>query len=120
MTIVALFLLFTIKHFVSDFVFQFPYMVNEKGTYGASGGIQHAGIQGFGTIMVLLPFIGLPLALAFGLFDAVVHYHIDWIKMNIGKGLTVNDRAYWLWLGFDQMLHYLTYIFIIGLLVIWS
>lgn len=120
MIINVLFLLFVIKHFVGDFVLQFPYMVDQKGTYGARGGLEHAAIQGIGTIMVLCMFIGFFPAVLFALFDSVVHYHIDYMKMNIGRGLTPQDRAYWLWLGFDQMLHYLTYILIIGLIILWN
>ena len=51
------------------------------------------------------------------LLDFVIHYHIDWAKMNLSQGLTTDNHKFWIWLGFDQMLHYLTYILIIGILL---
>jgi hypothetical protein len=112
--LIILFLaLFGIKHFVCDFLLQFGYMIGQKGTYGAQGGLDHAYIHGFFTWMILLPFLGW-LAVFGAIFDAVVHYHIDWTKQQLSKGLTVGDRMFWVWFGADQCLHYLTYIVIIG------
>ena len=110
-TILLLLTLFSIKHFVADFVLQFPYMVEQKGTYGARGGIDHAVIQGLPTLLILLPFVtNINDAIILAAIDMVVHYHIDWAKMNISRGLTPADRKYWVWLGLDQLLHSLTYI----------
>lgn len=41
--IIILLALFGIKHFLADFLWQTPKMLSEKGTYGASGGLEHAG-----------------------------------------------------------------------------
>lgn len=113
--VLILMTLLVIKHFIADFVLQFPYMVEQKGTYGAKGGVDHAIIQGVPTLLILLPFVSnINDAIILSVLDMVVHYHIDWIKMNIAKGLTTADRDYWIWLGFDQLLHYLTYIGIIA------
>jgi hypothetical protein len=115
--IVILLALFGIKHFVADFVLQFDYMLGQKGTYGAMGGVDHAGIHGGLTAAILLLFVGPMTALLMGLLDMVLHYHIDWAKTNLSRGLSTSDRRFWIWLGADQGLHYLTYILIIGLLV---
>jgi hypothetical protein len=32
----------------------------------------------------------------------------------LNKGLTPADRQFWIWLGLDQALHYLTYVGIIS------
>lgn len=122
-TIILLLALFGIKHFVCDFLLQYPHMIAQKGTYGARGGIEHAAIHAVGTVIVL--FLALPwdpvvhvAALVFGLFDGLVHYHIDWAKNNLNKGLTPADRMFWIWFGADQTLHYLTYIAIIGVIML--
>jgi hypothetical protein len=117
-TIVILLALFGIKHFVADFVLQFDYMLGQKGTYGAAGGVDHAGIHGALTALLLLPFINPMLASVLGLLDMALHYHIDWAKTNLSRGLTPADRKFWIWLGADQGLHYLTYILIIGIIVL--
>jgi hypothetical protein len=117
-TIVILLALFGIKHFIADFVLQFDYMVGQKGIYGAPGGVDHAGIHGGLTALVLMLFVSMPVALVLGLLDMALHYHIDWSKMNLSRGLSMSDRKFWLLFGADQGLHYLTYILIIGLVVL--
>jgi hypothetical protein len=111
LTIAILALLFA-KHFIADFVLQFDYMVQQKGIYGAEGGVHHTLMHIVGTWAVLCwmtnPFIAVFAALADGLF----HYHIDWLKMNINRwrGLTIQDHEFWVWLGADQLAHSLTYL----------
>lgn len=121
--ILLLLALFGIKHFVCDFLLQFPYMLEQKGTYRARGGIDHAAIHSLGTLVVLV--IALPWGLAahlaaviLSLFDGVAHYHIDWLKQRLNRGLTPADREFWIWFGADQTLHYLTYIAIITVVVL--
>lgn len=115
--------LFGIKHFICDFVLQNNNMLKDKGTYMAPGGIRHAGIHALGTTVVL--FLVFPwyieahfVAVILGLIDGLIHYHVDWAKTNLSKGLTPADRKFWIWFGADQALHYLTYIGIIAILVL--
>lgn len=113
-TILILFLLFT-KHFVVDFPLQKPYQWMNKGTYGHPGGILHAGLHGIATGLILLLFVDPSLALMLGIFDLVIHYHIDWAKMNINKKMKWKPdthEEFWILLGIDQYLHTLTYIII--------
>lgn len=116
--IIVLLALFGIKHFLGDFVFQTPTMVATKGTYGAIGGIQHAGVHGLLTAMVLTALV-LPstLILQLALIDALIHYHVDWAKQQFSRKYTTADKSFWFWFGLDQTLHYLTYIGIIAWLV---
>ena len=111
----ALFLLF-IKHFICDFPLQAnPWMYRNKGTYLHLGGIAHAGIHGLGTLLVLAPFIG-SLSVLYAAIDMLVHYHIDWAKMNVSKRYDLqphNGERFWILLGFDQLLHHITYFVII-------
>lgn len=110
----ALLALFGIKHFLADFVWQFDYMVKEKGIYGATGGLHHAFLHASLTFFVLIPFCDTATGLLLlPLFDFIVHYHIDWAKQQLNRGLTPADRKFWFWLGADQAAHYLTYVGII-------
>ena len=113
--VIAVMFLLQVKHFIADFVLQTDQMVIEKGTYGARYGIYHSAIQGAGTFFALCwihPFLGV----ITGIFDFLVHYHIDWAKMNINRkyGYTPKDHEFWFWLGLDQLAHQLTYVFIVG------
>lgn len=121
-SLLSLMTLFILKHYIADFTLQTPRMVEEKGTYGAQGGIVHAATHSALTLVILLfwiPFFEhwIILSVVMAILDGVLHYHIDWAKMNLGKGLTPADKCYWTLLGVDQLLHYLTYILIIGLLI---
>lgn len=112
-------LLFT-KHFFIDFPMQTPYQWMNKGTYGHPGGILHAWLHGVGTCAVLSLFVPFHLALLAGVADTVIHYHIDWAKMNINKanGWKADTHPeFWTLLGLDQLLHALTYIWIVWSLV---
>jgi len=103
-----------IKHFLADFVFQYDYMVREKGIYGAGGGVQHAMAHGIGTFFVLMLVMShSPWVLFLSIADSVVHYHIDWCKQQLNRNLTISDKMWWAWFGLDQAAHYLTYVGII-------
>lgn len=99
-----LFWLFT-KHFVFDFLLQTPYQYLNKGKYGHPGGILHSGLQGIGTLLILGPIAAM--------IDFVVHYHVDWSKVQLNRRYgwrpDTSEKFWWL-LGFDQYLHTLTYL----------
>ena len=79
------------------------------------GGITHAGIHALGTMLVLAPFIG-SACLLYAMIDMVLHYHIDWAKMNVSKRYDLqpnNSQRFWILLGFDQWLHHVTYFAIV-------
>lgn len=108
----SLVLWLAVKHFICDFPLQaFPWMYKNKGTYGHVGGLAHSGVHLLGSALALVFFA--PSFLWLAIVDMVVHYHIDWAKMNIGKhyGLKPdNSEWFWILLGLDQLLHTLTYI----------
>ena len=101
------------KHFVCDFMLQTNYQAFNKHILGHPGGILHAFIHIIGTLVVL-PYSDNLVILA--LSEGVAHYFIDYAKMNIGKyygwGPTTHTQ-FWVFLGFDQYLHYLCYIIIL-------
>jgi hypothetical protein len=110
--VVAMFSILFFKHFVVDFPLQTAYHYQNKGTYGHLGGIHHAALHAVGSLFFLILVLG-PSAvlLVLCLAEGVVHYHIDWAKMNLNKALelTPTDDEFWWLLGADQFLHYITY-----------
>ncbi len=113
-TLILITLLFT-KHFIVDFPLQCKYQWSNKGTYGHPGGLVHSGLHGVATYFCLAWFA--PLAAVYlAVADMVIHYHIDWAKMNLnsklGWGPNTHEQFWWL-LGLDQYLHALTYIGIV-------
>ena len=120
MVVLYLFFFFTVKHFIFDFAYQPPYQWQNKGTYGHMGGIVHSGIHAMVSLPILLFVASLPVALGLALFEFIVHYHIDWSKMNINKKMgwtATTHNEFWILLGVDQLLHYMTYIVMIGFLI---
>lgn len=117
--ITILFCLF-LKHFIIDFPLQGPYQWKNKGTYGHLGGILHTGLHSIGTFFVLLSFASPNAAIMFAVLDGVVHYHIDWAKMNVNLKMGWKPDThpeFWILLGLDQFLHTATYLVIVVLLV---
>lgn len=113
----ALFTAFIIKHFICDFLLQKPRHYLNKGKYGNWGGIEHALIHGMWTV-IICGYFSLPLWAAVA--DTVIHYHIDWLKMNLNERWNLkpdNSEYFWWLLGADQMAHYLTYV---GIIAIWA
>lgn len=108
-----------IKHFVVDFLLQNRYQWSNKGTYGHPGGVLHAGLHGIGTYLCVVLVAAPPLALLLMMLDSIIHYHIDWAKMQLNSRLklTPADSRFWVLLGLDQLLHQLTYVAFLFLLV---
>lgn len=114
----ALITLLIIKHTIADYFMQYSWMIKDKGTYGAWGGIAHSGYHGLLTFVVLLLFVNPDIAFLFGVLDSIIHYHVDYVKSNFWKSkkLTAMDQQYWIAHGVDQLAHFLTYIGIIYIL----
>lgn len=107
-----------VKHFFCDFPLQAcAWMYRNKGSYGHAGGLTHSAIHGVGTFSVLVFWLGAD-AWIFALIDTIVHYHIDWAKMNVSIKFDLkadNSEWFWILLGFDQLLHHLTYFAIVAI-----
>lgn len=120
---ITLLILLQLKHFICDFPLQKPYQYLNKGTYGHLGGILHSFIHGIATWLILGFFTDennsylVPLL---SILEAVIHYHIDWAKVKINKRYgwkCDSSEKFWYLLGFDQLLHQLTYIGIVYFIV---
>lgn len=108
--------LLVVKHLVADFVLQSRFILDNRRHYGHPGGLVHVGFHLIGTAIVLwivptpIWLIGTVL-----LVEAVVHYHLDWMKDTVthNRGWTVEDTAFWVALGADQALHHLSYLVLV-------
>lgn len=119
---------FFLKHFVVDFLLQPRWMFANKHRLGHPGGLAHAALHGLVTFTILYALLGLDyaapsasLGLAGGLAlaEAVIHYGVDWTKMNVTRWQGWKpDSSPWFWysLGADQFSHYMTYLI---LLMLW-
>ena len=69
------------------------------------------------TLIFMVFFQSFEFSVIVGLIDFVLHYHIDWAKMNINKryGYTIEMPQFWAWLGLDQLAHQLCYVLLIWL-----
>jgi hypothetical protein len=117
--LLILVLLFT-KHFIVDFPLQTKFQWSNKGTYGHPGGALHALLHYFGTFLVLIFFAPIHTAILLAFADGVIHYHIDWAKMNLNAKMqwapNTHEQFWWL-LGLDQYLHALTYFGLVYFLI---
>jgi hypothetical protein len=109
-----------VKHFICDYTLQNSYQLLNKGTYLHPGGLLHAGLHALFTVaafLVVVPILALGLGIVIGEF--LVHYHIDWAKEQVIRrtGWAPAQAQFWWAIGFDQLLHQLTYI-AMGLLLI--
>jgi hypothetical protein len=109
-----------IKHWYIDFVNQSMEEVQGKGIYGNAAGLMHSIKHGVATFIIFMIFLfNFPLAVILGFIDFVLHYHIDWSKININKryNYTVENPKFWAWLGADQLAHSVTYLFLVWIVV---
>ncbi len=113
-------ILLQIKHWYIDFVNQTEEEVKHKGIYLDWIGIKHSVKHGVATFVILWAVLGwaeTDLAFALATVDFLLHYHIDWLKMNYGTR-DVRTPQFWNHLGLDQMAHQIVYIIIVGLTVL--
>jgi len=119
-SIFILLALLFVKHWYIDFINQSMEEVNGKGIYGNAYGIMHSIKHGLGTFVVFWMFIvDIEYCLLIGFIDFVLHYHIDWLKININKkyNYTPENPKFWAWLGADQLAHSLTYLGLVWLAI---
>jgi hypothetical protein len=121
-----------VKHFVFDFParIQTPWMFLNKGTYGHPGGIVHALLHSLATLPLTLciisqiayyPLSGPWRVLIVFVGEFLIHYHMDWFKMWwCAKKQYKPDThpQFWTWLGIDQLVHGLTYVWIMYIMTV--
>lgn len=119
-TLVGCILLFTVKHYVADFLIQTAWIASGKEArqgwalpllVHAAG---HAGLT-LGIVLAVQPRLWWLAAI-----DLVVHVGIDRSKSLFGRwgDWTPQDARYWWLLGFDQLLHQVTNIGLAAALIL--
>lgn len=109
-----------IKHFIGDFLVQTQYMSANKGRFLHPGGLYHAAIHAGLTLTLLNGCLSMSwITTSIVLFEFVFHYFVDFGKVNLNNklGLTTNVPLYWSLLGFDQLLHQLSYLGMVWFIV---
>ena len=103
-------LLLLAKHIICDYFFQEAAGYTKKHIYLHGHGIEHAALHAASTFLVLyvLP-ITTPMVSSVALLDGAIHYHIDWVKLNI-QGPTPNIFCRVILTTVDQALHVATYV----------
>lgn len=120
-TILAAMGVLLLKHYVADFVLQYPYQFKNKGRYLHPGGILHSLIH----IMLTIPVFAVlapeswQAAAAILAGEFLIHYHVDWTKEQVIRrtGWTSAMPGFWRALGADQLAHGLTYVAILWALL---
>lgn len=115
--IYLLFILFQIKHFLADYVFQNKYMLGKfdnRFTVWFPALCVHAFVHILFTVIILLPFVRFSCKWLL-IFELVSHIVIDIIKASrklLGRWKPDNKYFWWA-LGLDQMLHNFVYVYMI-------
>jgi len=109
MDILLVLVFLQLKHYHVDFMNQSQDEVQTKGIYGNMIGVGHSVKHGLLTYAIFLFIVPFNQALFIGIIDIILHYHIDWIKMNYGNR-DMNDKQFWCHIGLDQLFHHLCYI----------
>jgi len=109
-----------VKHFLADFCWQSDRMIKDKGHLGRLGGLQHAGLHGALTYVILMHFLGLQACIMLAVIDAVIHYSVDLAHRRVTVRLSTDADAFWFWIGVDQLIHAVTYLgigFVVSILL---
>lgn len=122
-----LLVLLIIKHFVVDALLQTPYQYLNKGKFLHMGGVLHAALHGIGTGLVFMNH-SIPIMINAMILDAIIHYFIDFGKVNITKKyqwseyiddkinkpyLKIYSNHFFIAIVLDQCLHFLTYVLLV-------
>ena len=121
MDAILIMLLLQLKHWYADFWSQSYQQTVAKGIYGNPVGFSHSLEHSVGTLIVLfvssffvtISIIGM---LLLSIFDLILHYHIDYIKVRYGIKDHKTTR-YWREFGLDQLAHQITYLSIVLFLI---
>lgn len=118
--IFLLLILFQLKHFFADYLFQCKYML---GKFKNKGWIKplfaHVFVHACFTFVIALYFSNFYLAILCVLTDSIIHFTMDRIKASpkmLGR-FKIDQKQFWWSLGFDQMIHHLTHYLLIAIIL---
>jgi hypothetical protein len=87
-------------------------MIKDKGHLGRLGGLQHAGLHGALTYVILMHFLGIQACVMLALFDSILHYAMDLVHRRATVRLSTDSDQFWMWIGVDQLVHAVVYLMI--------
>lgn len=119
-TIFILFIVYQLKHFLADYLFQYNYMLKKirpDWDFVAPLAL-HCSVHAVFTLAVCLVYRSELWWLA--LLDFFVHFATDRFRSGpkyLGRFNDINKSIFWWILGLDQMVHHLTHLLIIWFLL---
>jgi fumarate reductase subunit D len=121
MEILILLTLLQIKHCWADFVLQTYQQTVKKGVWLDPVGISHSIEHAYSSLVVLFIFslfwpLNMAVVVSIVIFEAVVHYLIDYTKVRYGSKDSTKP-IFWHQFGADQLLHQLTYTLMVFILL---
>lgn len=119
-TVFILSVIYQIKHFVADYLFQHNYMLNKirPGWDFILPLSLHCMVHAVLTLVICL--IYRPDVWWLSLVDFGTHFALDRFRSGpkyLGRFNDINKSYFWWILGFDQMLHHLTHLYIIWVIL---
>lgn len=118
--IFVLLVVFQLKHFIADFPLQNQYMLQKQRSdwsFVAPLAL-HCSIHAILTLLITL--VVQPSLWWLAIADFVIHFMMDRFKAGpryLGRFSNISKTSYWAALGFDQMVHHLTHIWLIWMLI---
>lgn len=121
--IFLLLVIYQLKHYIADFPLQREYMLRKTLPQWdfVLPLVLHCLVHAVLTLMICLYFA--PKLIWLAAFDFVVHFVMDRLKSGpryLGRFNDLSKPGFWNVLGFDQMVHHLTHIFIIYYIVVYG
>jgi hypothetical protein len=112
-TVFVLMIVFQVKHFAADYIFQYNYMLKKvsPGWDFLIPLVLHCFVHSFLTLLICLFFT--PHLWWLSLVDFVIHFFLDRLRSGpryLGRFKDPHKSIFWWILGADQMLHHLTHI----------
>ena len=118
-----LLIVYQFKHYIADFPLQREYMLRKTRAEWdfLLPLVTHCLVHAAATLIIC--FIFLPSVWWLALVDFIVHFLMDRFKSGpryLGRYNNLSKAGFWNVLGFDQMIHHLTHIYIVYIIVIQS
>lgn len=96
-------------HFLADFVLQTHYQASNKSKCNKALG-EHVVIYTIALVLLGAIIFITPMGIAWGLFNGVIHFGVDYVTSRINSKLWAKQRwhDFFVSVGFDQLLHYIS------------
>lgn len=115
-----LIIIFHVKHFLSDFIFQNVYMLQKSrpGWDFFWPLTIHCGVHAAFTFAIVMWLN--PACWWLAIVDFIAHFTMDRIKAGpryLGRFNNLTSKAFWVTFGLDQTVHHLTHLYIVWVLI---